>query len=275
MQGGTSGHVSLGFAFLVIGIWHLFNSIKHHSLHPKNFISLPWFPAPRLKYLEPITIILVTTVFIISELFVAGTGSPTAAKNLRHLEHSLIALSFSIYASFAVLLDRLAPPRPPHRGLLHLLQAAAFAQQLLILHLHSTDHAGVEGQYHWLMQLVTSATLLATLLLAANPRSFLASFARGFSVVFQGVWLVVMGFMLWTPEWMPEDCFLKGEMVMCRGDRALRRAKALVNLLFGLYLIVLTVFVMVFYLVLVKMYPQEKVEYRSLMIKFDEEEEGD
>ncbi|KAG6433574.1 hypothetical protein SASPL_105188 [Salvia splendens] len=275
MQGGTSGHVSLGFAFLIIGTWHLFNSIKHHSLQPKTFISLPWFPAPRLKYLEPLTIILVTTVFIISELFLAGTGSPTAANNLRHLEHSLIALSFSIYASFAVLLDRLSPPPPAHRSLLHLLQAAAFAQQLLILHLHSTDHAGVEGQYHWLMQLVTSAALLATLLLAANPRSFLASFARGFSVVFQGVWLVVMGFMLWTPEWMPEGCFLKGGAVLCRGDRALHRAKALVNLLFGLYLIVLTVFVMVFYLVLIKMYPRQKDEYRSLMVKFDEEEEGD
>lgn len=85
----------------------------------------------------------------------------------------------------------------------------------------------------------------------------------------------MMGFMLWTPEWMPEGCFLKGEVVLCRGDRALRRAKALVNLLFGLHLIVMTVFVMLFYLLLIKMYPRQKDEYRSLMVKFDEEEEGD
>ncbi|XP_057775354.1 uncharacterized protein LOC130994304 [Salvia miltiorrhiza] len=275
MQGGTSGHVSLGFAFLIIGMWHLFNSIKHHSLHPKTFISLPWFPVPRFKYLEPITIILVTSVFIISELFAGGGRPATAPNNLRHLEHSIIAISFSLYAVFAVLFDRIAAPLPAQRVLLHLLQAAAFAQQLLILHLHSTDHAGVEGQYHWLMQIVTLVTLIATISVAGNPASFLSSFVRGFSVIFQGIWLVVMGFMLWTPEWMPEGCFLKAEAVLCHGDRALRRAKALVNLQFGLYLIALTVCAMVFYLVVIKFYPQEKAEYRSLMTKFDDEEEGD
>ncbi|KAH6765870.1 hypothetical protein C2S52_016853 [Perilla frutescens var. hirtella] len=284
MQGGTSGHVSLGLAFLIIGIWHLFNSIKHHSqshLHPKTYISLPWYPAPRFKYLEPITIIFVTTIFIAMELLVGR--HPTApdgtipAKNLRHLEHSIIALSFSLYASFAILLDRISPPA--QLGLLHLMQAMAFAQQLLILHLHSTDHMGVEGQYHWLLQIVTSISLIATLLVIGNPRSFLSSFVRGFSVVFEGVWLLVMGVMLWTPEWLPKGCYLKSEVgrdvVLCRGDRALDRAKALVNLEFGLCLIVLTVFVMVFYLVVIKLYPQEKVEYRSLTkLTFREEEEA-
>lgn len=278
MKGGTSGHASLGLAFLIIGTWHLFNSIKLHSLHPKTYLSLPWFPVPRFKYLEPIAIILITTVFISMELFVgrrpiiAADGSiPT--KSLRHLEHSIIALSFSLYAFFAILLDKISPPA--QRGLLLLLQATAFAQQLLILHLHSTDHMGVEGQYHWLLQIVTSLSLITTVLVIAHPRSFLASFVRGFSVVFQGVWLVVMGVMLWTPEWLPKGCFLKSEIgrdaVLCRGDRALDRAKALVNLQFGMYLIVLTVFAMVFYLVMIKLYPPEKVEYSSLT-KFEEGE---
>lgn len=89
---------------------------------------------------------------------------------------------------------------------------------------------------------------------------------------------MVMGVMLWTPEWLPKGCFLKSEIgrdvVLCRGDRVLDRAKALVNLQFGLYLIVLTVLAMVFYLVMIKLYPPEKVEYSSLT-KFEEGEGGD
>lgn len=97
-------------------------------------------------------------------------------------------------------------------------------------------------------------------------------------MVLGGLWLVVMGVMLWTPEFLPKGCFVMSEVgrdvVRCHGDRALDRAKGLVNVEFGLYLSALTVVVMVFYLVVVVMYPQEKVEYRSLR-RFDVEEKGD
>ncbi|KAI3448847.1 hypothetical protein Pfo_005512 [Paulownia fortunei] len=279
-MGGTLGHVSLGFAFLIIGLWHLFNCIKLHSLHPKSYLTLPWFPVSRLRYFEPITIMLVTTAFISMELFVGrkpiAPDGTIPSKNLRHIEHSIMALSFFVYAFFSILFDRIAPPA--QHGLVHFLQAIAFGQQLLILHLHSTDHMGIEGQYHWLLQIVTFISLITTLLAIGYPRSFLSSFVRAFSVVFQGVWLIVTGFMLWTPEWIPKGCFLKSELghdaVLCHGDRALDRAKALVNIQFGLYLIILTMLSMTLYLVLIKLYPQEKVEYQSIT-KFEEQDEGD
>ncbi|KAL8542214.1 hypothetical protein ACS0TY_003177 [Phlomoides rotata] len=276
MGGGTAGHVILGSAFLIIGLWHLFNSIKLHSLNPTSYVSLPWFSVPRLRYLEPFTIIIVTVIFVWMELF--NGQSPTAAdgsipsESLRHLEHSLIAFSFIVCAFFSVLLDRIGTPG--QHGLLHFLQAVAFGQQLVIFHFHSTDHMGVEGQYHWLFQIITIVSLFTSVVAIGFPGSFWNSFVRGFSVVYQGVWLIVTG-MLWTPQWMPKGCFLKTEMgreaVLCRGDRALGRAKALVNLQFGFYMIVVSVFCVGFYLVIVRFYPRQKVEYRSL----NKYEEGD
>lgn len=272
-MGGTSGHVSLGLAFLLIGLWHLFNTIKLHSLHPKSFLTPPWFSlSSTLPYSEPITIMLVTLIFISMELFSNRTYS------LPHIEHSIIALSFFIYASFGLLLHKFG--RGPARlGLVHLLQAAAFGQQLLILHLHSTDHIGVEGQYHWLLQIITSVTLITVLLAVGYPRSFLISFVRAFSVVFQGVWLIVMGFLLWTPHWMPKGCFLRvgsgRDAVVCRGDRALDRAKALVNVQFGLCLIVLTVLSMLLYLALIRLYPRANMEYDELTTDCREERKAD
>ncbi|PIM99862.1 hypothetical protein CDL12_27639 [Handroanthus impetiginosus] len=280
-MGGTSGHVSLGFAFLIIGLWHLFNCTKHHSFNPRSYSTLPWFPISRFRFLEPITIMLVTFIFILSELFIGHRPlSPDGTipfKNLRHFEHSMMAVSFFVYAFFAALFDKVSAPC--QHGLLFFLQAVAFGQELLILHLHSTDHMGIEGQYHWLLQIITFVSIVTTLLAIGYPGSFLNAFIRGFSVIFQGVWLIVMGFMLWTPKWIPKGCFLKPEVgrdaILCHGERALDRAKALVNIQFGLYLTVLTVFAMCFYLVVIKLYRDEKVEYVKVPKVCEDQEEGD
>ncbi|GFP84263.1 hypothetical protein PHJA_000570000 [Phtheirospermum japonicum] len=284
-MGGTSGHVSLGLAFLIIGLWHLFNSIKLHSLHPKSYATQPWHPVSKFRHFEPITIMLVTTAFISSELFI-GRQEPISpdgsipSKNLPHLEHSVIALSFFVYALFCLLFDKINinSPSPSRNGLVHLVQAVAFGQQLLILHLHSTDKMGVEGQYHWLLQIVTFMSLITTILAIRYPECFVNSFVRAFSVVLQGVWLIVMGVMLWTPGLMPKGCFLKPEtgrvVVLCHDDRALDRAKALVNIQFSLYLTVLTVFSMSLYVIMIMYYPREKVEYTPIT-KIQEQDEGD
>ncbi|CAA0816579.1 Family of unknown function (DUF716 [Striga hermonthica] len=281
-MGGTTGHVAMGLAYSIIGLWHLFNSIKLHALHPKSFLTRPWFPVPRLRHLEPFTIILVTTIFSSMELSI-GRGPLTSTKKLPHTEHVIIALSFFVYASFAIVLDRAhgRPSSPTDNGLVHFLQALSFGLQLLVLHLHSTDHAGLEGHYHWLLQLVTFASLAGTLLAIAWPGSFVNSFVRAFSVVFQGVWLMVTGVLLWSPGMLPEGCFLKAQpgrvAVLCHGDRALDRAKALVNIQFGLCLILWAVLAVSFYVGMVKYcYRREGVVEYDFLGKVEETtDEGD
>ncbi|GFP84265.1 hypothetical protein PHJA_000570200 [Phtheirospermum japonicum] len=285
LRGGTSGHVSLGLGFLILGLWHLFKSIKLHSLYPKSYSTQPWYPVSKLRHFEPITIMLVTTAFISTELFI-GRRRPISpdgtilSRTLPHLEHSVIALSFFVYALFIFLFDKINinPTSPARNGLLHFLQAIAFSQQLLVLHHHSTDHMGIEGQYHWLLQIVVFVSLITTVLAIVYPESFVNSFVRAFSVLFEGVWLIVTGVMLWTPGLMPNGCYMKPETgrvtVLCHGDHALDRAKALVNIQFGLYLTAFTVFSVSLYLVMIKYYPQEKVEYTPLT-KIEKQDEGD
>jgi hypothetical protein len=87
------------------------------------------------------------------------------------------------------------------------------------------------------------------------------SLVRSASLVLQGVWFVVMGVMLWTPALIPKGCFLNfeegHEVVRCRTDEALHRAKSLVNLQFSWYLTATVVFVVVFYLQVSRLYPEE------------------
>ncbi|KAK4795662.1 hypothetical protein SAY86_029588 [Trapa natans] len=283
-MGTLVGHVLPGVVFLIIGMWHLFNHIRLHARSPSSYSSPAWFPTPGIRHLELFLIMSATTVSVAMELFIGlDRGQPLdssgsiPSNHLHNFEHSLISISFFTYAVVALIFDRAAPPPAvldPRKaragvvlGLTQLVAAVAFSLQLLLFHLHSTDHMGLEGQYHLLLQVVIIVSLATTLIGIGYPRSFLVGFLRSASILFQGIWLMVMGVMLWTPGLIPKGCFLNGEdgrfVVRCHDDEALYRAKALVNIEFSSYVIGATVFSISLYLVLTKLYGGN-LEYQCL-----------
>ncbi|CAL0320837.1 unnamed protein product [Lupinus luteus] len=189
------------------------------------------------------------------------------SNHLHNFEHSSMALTFLVYATFAIVLDMKKGTKILQHELTHLLGGIASAQQLLLIHLHSADHMGPEGQYHLLLQLLVLICLVTTLMGIGLPKSFLVSFVRSVSIIFQGVWLMVMGFMLWTPGYEAKGCFLhhkEGQYVMrCSDEESLHRAISLVNIQFSWLLILMTVFAMSLYLIMGTKYG-EKVEYVPL-----------
>ncbi|KAL4195946.1 hypothetical protein AMTRI_Chr04g180840 [Amborella trichopoda] len=278
-MGTLIGHVAPGSGFLLIGLWHLFNHIKLHASNPSSYHSWPWFPSTLVRYLELYLIMAGSWLSISMELFIGPERHQPLdpdwsipSYHLHNFEHASISFFLFLYSFVAYCFDRFAIK--VHKGLVELLAALAFAQQLLLFHLHSADHMGVEGQYHWLLQLVIFVTLVTTLLSVPYPKNFLVGFVRSFSLVFQGVWFIVMGFMLWTPRLIPKGCGMRleeGHMVVrCRGHEELIRAKSLVNLQFSWFLAGVTVFAVVFYVGLLKKYG-EKIEYVGL--EQEEEEE--
>ncbi|XP_044506603.1 transmembrane protein 45B-like [Mangifera indica] len=272
-MGTLVGHVAPGFAFLALGLWHLLNHIKRHSLQPNSYISTPWFPSSKVRYIELYLIMLGSSISIAMELFIGPkkhqpfADGTIPSNHIHNFEHATIALTFFTYAAFAILLDRNHFKRNTRDALTQLLGAIAFAQQLLLFHLHSADHTGVEGQYHLLLQIVILVSLATTLIGIALPGSFLISFVRSASIFFQGAWLILMGYMLWTPEFIPKGCFINFEeghqVVRCHGEVALHRAKSLVNLEFSWFLVGITIFSVCFYVILGRVIG-EKVEYATL-----------
>ncbi|CAA6664693.1 unnamed protein product [Spirodela intermedia] len=83
------------------------------------------------------------------------------------------------------------------------------------------------------------------------PRSFAVSFVRSASILFQGLWFILMGFVLWTPALVFKGCFM--HMRKAHGGPlpwrcALHRAKSLVNLQFSWFLAGVSIFSVLFYL---------------------------
>lgn len=281
-MGAFLGHALTGMGFIVIGVWHLFNHLKLHALRPDSYYGSLWFPTAKIRYLELYLIMFGTSILIATELFFlprkhhpfASDGS-IPSNHLPQLEHSVISATIFTYAVFAILLDKANPRTKTHAqvqtGLAQLVGAVAFGQQLLLLHFHSTDHNGVESQYHMLLQIIICICLVTTLIGIAWPKSFLVCFVRSVSVLFQGIWLVVMGFMLWTPGMCPKGCYLMmvdGHYVMhCRSHEALHRAKALVNIQFSCYVILIVVFTVALYLAVDKVYGGKGTEKYSCTLK--------
>ncbi|KAE8729798.1 Fatty acid hydroperoxide lyase 2 [Hibiscus syriacus] len=119
--------------------------------------------------------------------------------------------------------------------------ASVFSQELFFLHFHSADHIGLEGHYHWLLQLIVLISILAAIAIMFLPTSLPAVLVLSVSVVFQGCWFMNMGFMLWSPQFVPRGCIMQlaessgdsmHSAVTCFSHEADIRARALANLQF-------------------------------------------
>ncbi|XP_038726354.1 transmembrane protein 45A-like [Tripterygium wilfordii] len=286
-MGSLVGHVLPGLAFFLHALWHLFNQIKLHSLNPNTYISSPWFPTSKIRYMELFYIMIGTSISISMELFIGpakhhplDTDGTIPSNHLRNFEHALISMTFFTYATFAIILDRIRSISPKladqQHGLTQLIGVIGLAQEFILFHLHSADHMGLEGQYHWLLQLVIFVSLSTTIVGIGLPKSFLVGFVRSFSILFQGVWFVVMGYMLYTPQFIPKGCSINDDdghkEVICHTEEALYRAKSLVNIEFSWYLVLVTILCMLFYLILIRVYGKMDVQYSSLMKEEEEDE---
>ncbi|KAI3901731.1 hypothetical protein MKW92_051488 [Papaver armeniacum] len=273
-MGSLVGHVTTGFAFFLIGLWHLFNHIKIQATYPNSYKSSPWFRSPSVKYLELYLIILLSVLSIAMELFIGpekhqpfDPDGSIPSNHLHNFEHSSISMSLIIYATFAIILDKshLGLKTSMHDGLTYLLGAFAFGQQFVLFHLHSADHTAVEGQYHLLLQLVIFISFLTTLMGIGYPKSFLLGFVRSLSVLFQGVWFTFMGCMLWIPEFVAQG--------YAPANIHFTEPKLLVNLQFSWLLSMIVVLSMTLYVILCNIYGG-KIEYLSISKSYGDDEEG-
>ncbi|KAK2394054.1 hypothetical protein P8452_15931 [Trifolium repens] len=282
-MGSLVGHVAPGFAFLIIGLWHLFNHIKLHVQNPNTYISQTWFPTSKFKYLELYIIMVATTTSISMELFILpdrhqpfDPDGTIPSNHLHNFEHASISMTFFVYAAFSIILDKIE--NKAKSSLTQLLASIAFFQELLLFHLHSTDHTGPEGQYHLLFQILIFVSLSTTLLGITFEKSFIISFVRSLSIFSQGLWNSFMGIMLWTPSLVSKGCFLNHEeghyVVRCSNHESLHRALSIINILFSWFVIFVAVFSVSLYLVMTKYYEGDfKVRYFSLGIEEEEKED--
>lgn len=240
-MGTFVGHIIPGLAVTLLGLWHTINTIRTFFLKsPADFRVRFWFPfhgpLSKLKHLELIFILS----FSVFAIFMQLLDYPFLrfAFKLDNFEHATMFLHLAIFAGFTLSAE-LTHSSETLSGVVGILAASVFGQELFLLHFHSADHVGLEGHYHWLLQLIVFVSFVAALAVTCFPTSFPAALVLSISVALQGCWFMIMGFVLWAPQFVPKGCISNlghADMigaVTCESNEADMRAKALANLQFS------------------------------------------
>ncbi|XP_024534323.1 uncharacterized protein LOC112347527 [Selaginella moellendorffii] len=158
------------------------------------------------------------------------------------LEHISMAIPFMIYA--LCLRSKLHLPS----AFVSLMEAAAFAQELFLFHWHSTDHVGVEGHYHMLLQLIVTACMFSSLVevfVPQNHNAMMIKFWKSICIIFHGIWLLQLSLLLVFPAtFLPLGCqvFVRHhQKIECGSENLVNQSKAMGTLLFSWYLSLLMV----------------------------------
>ncbi|XP_062007472.1 uncharacterized protein LOC133724689 isoform X4 [Rosa rugosa] len=158
-MGTFIGHIVPGFALTLLGLWHTVNTIRSYFLKgPSNFRVRFWYPLncpfPKIKHLELIFILSFSVFAIIMQ--VLDFPFLNFSFKLHNLEHATMFLHLAIFAGFTLSAEFINSFQIIS-GVVGLLTASVFCQELFLLHFHSTDHVGLEEHYHWLLQLIVFA----------------------------------------------------------------------------------------------------------------------
>ncbi|KAL6963931.1 hypothetical protein U1Q18_034938 [Sarracenia purpurea var. burkii] len=248
-MGTLVGHIVPGLALVLLGLWHTTNTVRDYYLKGSiSFVSSFWYPfKTRLSKLKNLELIFILS-FSIFVIFLQVLDFPffRVSFKLDNFEHATMFLHLAIFAGFTLCAE-LTQLSGTLFGVSGILAASVFGQELFLLHYHSADHVGLEGHYHWLLQLIVFVSLLAALSATISPTSFPAALGLGISVVFQGCWFMNMGFVLWVPEFIPKGCAPSmGAAVVCLTAEAGSRARALANMQFSWILAGIMIFMSCF-----------------------------
>ncbi|XP_004248750.1 uncharacterized protein [Solanum lycopersicum] len=245
-MGTFLGHLVPGLALALLGFWHTISTIRanYHNGTTK-FKSRFWYPFkatpfPTLQHIDLI-LVLSFSLFCIVIQFIDLPSLHLSLK-LHNIEHATMFLHLTVFAGFTLLAE-ISNLHEILHGILGILAMSIFGQELFLLHYHSTDHVGLEGHYHWLLQLVVCIALISAVVVTCFPSCFPAALVLSISVIFQGVWFMNMGFSLWFPHFVPQGCVMQSSegpenssvhgAIMCQTDEADTRARAMANLQFS------------------------------------------
>ncbi|MCO5546745.1 hypothetical protein L7F22_000181 [Adiantum nelumboides] len=268
-MGSFAGHLLPGSLFLLIGLWHMGNSIVKYVGNPRSFKVAVWHAVPgRLKHLELYIITMGSFVDMCIEFFYSThlrfvVDGVLNSAHMNDFEHAAMLLMFFIFGASELLNETTGFFSLPD-GVLYVIVALAFTAEYLLFNFHSTSHAGLEGRYHELLVLLIGLCILFSLLSAAFPQSFLVDLASGTMITLQGLWFYQIAFTLYGP-WMPAGCHVQPDGPSCESPDFEMRGQSLADVQLSLIVSCLLVVVAAFYGIAVKIWghPQDLYLFTS------------
>ncbi|XP_048336609.2 uncharacterized protein LOC125424138 [Ziziphus jujuba] len=262
----STGLVSLGLFHLVATTWHHLKSPQSYSAKP--FHTIPFSSSSsshRLKHLQLYLLIAFLVVALAHQTLISYDSDPllkgrTPVHRFTSLQNAAVLFLFLVL-SLALLLSECLP------SLLPLPNDLFFALGAALFYLHSSVSSSaasvqtsqLQAKCDSISARISLFCSLLSLLLACQPRLFVADSALAAALCLQGLWVLQTGLSLYVDAFIPEGCHRLLDVVngvegstKCDLEDSSLRAVAILDLLFLLHVMFVMLLVMVVYAVVAK-----------------------
>ncbi|KAK4426168.1 hypothetical protein Salat_1385300 [Sesamum alatum] len=276
--------VAGGGLILIGAVESLVSSSEYIKSNPSSISSLQSPAASQVKTPKPpsfsstvtfLLISLLSLLFILNS-FVSMSDAVNSKDNTGfalQLEVITIAFLFLLYAVLGILTNIKESFRFP-LTMLNVIYAFAFGEEFLLFYTQNKDPSGIENRYYDLILIPIAICLFSTLLELKSSKSTYPRLGRGIGLVFQGVWILQMGFSFYS-NLIADGCALhersRGNYtIKCKGHPEYHRGRAIATLQFNCHLALLVTLAVGLYSIFCKKngINREFMRYKPLGVEY-------
>ncbi|OVA09720.1 Protein of unknown function DUF716 [Macleaya cordata] len=262
-------HIFSSSALLSLGLYHLICTTRNHLKSPREYTVKPYHPfplssSPRLKHLQLYLLIFSLLIATAHQTLTSTDSDPllkgsTPVHRFSSLQSSAVLFLFLIL-SFSLLLSETTSLLPFPSDLFFAIASAIFFLQFSVSSSSaSVQVSDLQAKCDSVSARVSALSSLLCLLLACQPKLFVADVGLGASFCLQGLWALQTGLTLYVEGFIPEGCHRLLDVVSgvegstkCDLEESRLRAVAILDLVFVIHVLFVVVIVMVIYAVVAK-----------------------
>ncbi|KAK9272568.1 hypothetical protein L1049_002942 [Liquidambar formosana] len=257
-------HIFSSSALVSLGLYHLISTTINHLKSPRDYSAKPYHPfslssSPRLKLLQLYLLILCLLIAFAHQSLISSDSDPllkgsTPVHRFSSLQSAGVLFLF-LLLSLSLLLSETTSLLPFPSDLFF-----ALASALFFLH-YSVSSAAASVQISDLQAKcdsvsarISALSSLLCLLLACQPRLFVADVGLAASLCLQGLWALQTGLSLYVEAFIPEGCHRLLDVVngvegstKCDLEESKLRAVAILDLVFVVHVMFVVLIVLITY----------------------------
>ncbi|OMO85597.1 hypothetical protein CCACVL1_10086 [Corchorus capsularis] len=255
---------------LSLGIYNLICTTRNLIKSPQSYSAKPFHPpppfssSPRLKYLPLYLLLLCLFIAFLHQFFISFDPDPllkgrTPVHRFTALHSAAVLFLFFILSLFLLLSDSTSLLPLPSDLFFAFASALFFLQYSVSSSAAAVQTSDLQAKCDSLSALISALASLMCLILACQPKLFVAEVGLGAALCLQGFWELQTGLSLYVDAFIPEGCHKLLDVVSgvegstkCDLDESKLRAVAILDLLFVVHVMFVVIIVMLTYALVAK-----------------------
>ncbi|KAL5700536.1 hypothetical protein ACHQM5_025965 [Ranunculus cassubicifolius] len=264
-------HIFSSTAITSLGLYHLICTTRNHLKSPPNYISKPYHPFPlissptsHLRFLQLYLLISSLLISLTHQTLISFDADPLLKGSTpvhQFTSYQSVAVIFLfLILSISLLIAETTSLLPFPSDLFFAIASAVFYLQFSVSDSSgSVQTSDLQAKCDFVSARISALSSILCLLLAVQPKLFVADVGLGASLCLQGLWVLQTGLTLYVEAFIPEGCHRLLDVVKgvegstkCDLEDSRLRAVAILDLVFVIHVMFVVVIVMVTYAVVAK-----------------------